>query len=434
MRTSILARMIALAPVLAALSVSVRAQGPRPNSGKKPVPVPSGFDFPADEAALLRLRDDQNVREMRKHSWMVFAGMTQPTPAGEAIWETWYSAEETFGLAAPQALDKRSLQRRFESPKQFRPMGLHPQAVGASLASFTLFNQDFRQFVRKERLHLSSTQKKINDSFPANTPVEKREIPPFTQPSIALKTAWWLVKSSGMSVMPIWDPELNPPLPDGNPFNTWKRCVAVDPTRRTIPVGETTTQFCFPKSTLDKPVSMAVVPLSAFYHFKVNAAQAQAIKANPSFIPGKGNLAAGDYVALIAFHYTTKEIPDWVWSTFWWHDKPNEGPFAQDRTVHVKGVWRNYLMDTTFSMDTPAAADKGPNAAFNPWLEARFVDGTVSNCMTCHRRAVFSGNDTDFEFEPVTRGTPAKDDPRFPGATKLDFLWSLRMETAGSEQ
>jgi hypothetical protein len=132
---------------------------------------------------------------------------------------------------------------------------------------------------------------------------------------------------------------------------------------------------------------------------------------------------------LVALHYTTKEIPDWVWATFWWHDKPNDGPFAAHRPDQVGGVWRNYLMDTAYSMDTPREADGKPHAVYNPWLEARFRNGTVSNCMTCHRRAIYSGLPKDAAFLPVTRGTPPAGDARFTDATKLDFLWSVMFES-----
>src|ERR1700691_1753230 len=69
--------------------------------------IPDGFDFPADQTALLKLRDQQDVPGMRKHSWMVFAGLAQKTASGEAIWETWYSAPTTFSSGpSPQGVRK----------------------------------------------------------------------------------------------------------------------------------------------------------------------------------------------------------------------------------------------------------------------------------------------------------------------------------------
>jgi hypothetical protein len=390
---------------------------------KKPQPIPGNYDFPANQTALTKLRDQNDVTGMRLHAWMVFAGMTQPTPTGEAVWETWYSADETFGGAQPQALTTRNLQRRFQVPKQFRSTGLHPQAVGTSLASFTLFNEDLRTFVRQQKLYLHSTLKAINDSFKPQTPIAQREIPQFPNRAVALKTVWWIVKKQGTTAIPVWDPELNPPQSTGNDFRTWKRCVAVDPSRLTVPTGETVSLPC----NQAPPAAAHVVPLEAFYHFALTAETLASLKQLPNDIPNLATAAVGDHLVLLALHYTTKEIPEWVWATFWWHDRPDQGEFAAGRPAQVKGAWRNYLMSPSYSMETPRESGSA-HAAFNPWLEARFPNGTVSDCMTCHQRAVFSGKSTDFEFLPVTRGTPPSTDPRFAGATKLDFLWSVLIE------
>jgi len=392
---------------------------------RKAESIPNGFDFPANQTTLLNLRDANDVAGMRLHTWSVFAGMTEPTSTGEAIWETWYSVDETFGAAQPQALEMRKLQRSFRVPRQFQKTGLQPQAAGTSLASFTLFSGDLRGFVRKEKLHQKSTLKKINDSFDSHTPIEKRAIPDFPNSAVALKTVWWIVKRSGLTAMPVWDPDLNPPIETGNDIGTWMRCVAVDPSRPSVPADETTQLQCNQKPA----TTTRVVPLESFYHFALTEDQLKQMKAQQPNIPNLQDAMAGDFVALVALHYTTKEIPDWVWATFWWHDKPNDGRFAANRPDQVKGVWRNYLMAESYSMDTPAEQGSGAHVAFNPWLEARFRSGVTSNCMTCHRRAVFSGKSSDSAFLPVTHGTPAKNDARFKDSTKVDFLWSVFFES-----
>jgi len=137
---------------------------------------------------------------------------------------------------------------------------------------------------------------------------------------------------------------------------------------------------------------------------------------------------------LVCVHVTTKEIPEWVWATFWWHDRPNDGPFAADRPAAVTGVWRNFRMNTAYSMDTPREYDGTPHSCFNPWLEARFANGVASNCMTCHQRATWPmptpPAGVSQPFLPVTRGAMPPDDPFFQGRTKLDFLWSVAFESS----
>ena len=149
-------------------------------------------------------------------------------------------------------------------------------------------------------------------------------------------------------------------------------------------------------------------------------------------------LAVGDFAVLVALHATTKEIDDWVWATYWWHDKPSDGPFAQNRVGSISGVWRNYLMDVSYDLNLPTEKDGGPHVTFDPWLEARFADGghggggVVSNCMNCHNRASWPRRTADTCpsrrcFLPVYRGNPDFEDPAYaPGRLRTDFLWSIQ--------
>ncbi len=55
----------------------------RPVHAQDPyTPIPPGFDFPADKATLERFRKTENVAEMRRHAWLVWAGINQPAPTG----------------------------------------------------------------------------------------------------------------------------------------------------------------------------------------------------------------------------------------------------------------------------------------------------------------------------------------------------------------
>jgi hypothetical protein len=126
-------------------------------------------------------------------------------------------------------------------------------------------------------------------------------------------------------------------------------------------------------------------------------------------------------VVLLGMHISTKEIPDWVWATLWWHDRPDEGPYAAGRPARLEGAARNYLMDVTFSAtDTKGA----PQPVMNPWLEARFPDGVHSNCLTCNRREALG----TMEYLPVTRQDTPVTDPYFTDKTQTDMVWSLALE------
>ena len=141
-------------------------------------PVPPGFDFPADEATLLRFRDTQNVPEMRRHAWYVFAGLTQRAKNGEAVWETWFPSPTTFSSGPqPQGLAGSGPARPFAVPRQFtRGNGPVPQAIGESVLSFVMFNKDGNDHIRTNQFNLQTTLEALNNGFPAGTPVEKRDI------------------------------------------------------------------------------------------------------------------------------------------------------------------------------------------------------------------------------------------------------------------
>jgi hypothetical protein len=406
-------RALFVVPLVAALCwISSAPSQPPPKAAAGYQPIPPGFDFPADEAQQLRLRDTQDVAGMRRHAWMVFAGATQPSPGGEAIWETWYSSAATFSTGPqPQGVAPRG--RQFMPVRQLQAAGIAQlQAPGASLIAGVMFNEPARNHIRSQGLITQQRLTEMNNSFTAATPLAQRQIQPFPRDAISLKLAWRIVRSNTVSPVPVWDGEGNPNLP--NPEAGWPRVVLVDPSRTQIPADETRDIVGFPNSR--------VVPLNRFYNFRITAADVGAIRAaNPRLRP-----QVGDYAVLVAMHVTTKEIPDWTWATFWWHDSPDSGPFAADRPAAVAGVWRNYLMDVTYSSETPREPDGTPNIAFNPYLE-QMTRGMQSNCTSCHQGAVWTPAGTP--GAPVTRGTRPPDSPLFRTGMRLDFLWSIAMES-----
>jgi hypothetical protein len=398
--------------------------------------IPSGFDFPADKQMLEQFRSSGNVSAQRVHVWNVFAGMTQPTPDGRyAIFETWYSEDETFQVGpAPQAVGPRRVVRRFKQPTQFLPPPGQavPQAAGTALLSFVLYNFAGYDHVRSKRLYLPSELDSLQQNGAPDPKIpNNRTVPAFPAATVALKTIWWPVAKDQVTPVPIWDPESNPARQNGNDFPTWARVVAVDPTRVNVPPNATMT---IPLNGKQFPDSH-VVGLDAFHHVTLDAQTAQnAMQSGRTaeaaqFALGRA-LQEGDYVVLIATHLTTKEIDDWVWATLWWHDRPDGGPFAADRPATVTGVWRNYLMSASYDLNLPREADGGPHVTFNPWLEARFPNqgfggGLVSNCMNCHNRASYPND--DFFYLPIRRGNPdLQNDPAYAaGKLRGDFLWSV---------
>ena len=178
------------------------------------------------------------------------------------------------------------------------------------------------------------------------------------------------------------------------------------------------------------------VGVDALYHLTLDRRMAESFMADPEsrklaeLVLGRP-LHANDRLALVALHVTTRELSEWVWGTFWWHDRPDQGPYAPPRQPQAPQPWRNYLMSVSFDTELPRESDGSPHVAFNPWLEGRFPDGghgggVVSNCVTCHQRASTSA---DKPFL-VTRGAPVpvSPAPTEKGVVTTSSLWSLPLQ------
>ncbi|MEJ0077574.1 MAG: hypothetical protein WDO17_19510 [Alphaproteobacteria bacterium] len=443
-RSGLTATICAVASFLCGVALVVHpacAQQPAPPPGY--FDIPAGFDFPADKQTLEQFRTSGNLSAQRAHVWNVFAGMTQSTPDGKfAIFETWFSEDETFTVGPqPQASGPRRVVRRFRLPKQFSPApgAPVPQAAGTALFSFVLYNFPGYNHVRTNRFYLSSILDGLQETGNADPKITNdKVVPAFPAASVVLKTVWWPIAKDKVTPIPIWDPELNPPRKAGNDFPTWARVVAVDPTKPNVPPNSKATVFYLGKQFTDAHV----VGLNAFHAVKLDAqtiqlANAAGLDTSAQQTLGR-SLKVGDYLVLVATHLTTKETDDWVWATLWWHDRPDDGPFAADRPSNVTGPWRNYLMSASYDLNLPLESDGKPHVTFNPWLEARFADqdsagiksdggGTVSNCMNCHNRASYP---FDVNFKPIKRGNPdLQNDPAYAaGRLRPDFLWSLPMD------
>jgi hypothetical protein len=367
-----------------ALWAACRSASSLPSTGSRTDPAPSEYVVdhaidladpaivPADEAALLAARDRRDVAAMRAHAWEVFAAI-QPA------WMHWPSSDVVFG----------------EPDRIFRP--LQPFHVAGRVERETLpvmfavvFDPIAAAHVRRHRL---ASRVGLRAAGVA--------IPPFPRAAITLKLVWYPVKHAGTTALPIWDNAPARADADGNPSRTWSRRVVIDPALASA-AGDRVPLSAFLYRTLREPDELAA---------------ARSVAHDPT-------LAVGDHVVLVGMHVSTREIPEWVWATFWWHDQPDAGPYAADRPAALAGAARSYLMDVAYSAEAPAEPDGSPHACMNPWLEARFPNGLHSNCVACHQRAAFGATD----YLPVTRGPIAAGDPYFANKVTTDLVWSLALE------
>ena len=378
--------------------------------GEPPAASPRSETLLADSVESLRLGGD--VTAQRRHMWTAFAEMVS---GKEPAFVHWQGEGGVFGAEA--AAKRPGGIQGFLRPKS---IGGDPHLIGAPIIAYNLFNPAAFAHIRAQGLYRKATLDHLRLTSKTGS------VPPFPAAAIVIKTAWWPVAPEGLTAMPVWDPELNPPDPNGNPHLGWARVVAVDPANNS-PDKTAAVQFIgrsFPGARR--------VQLEAFHHVAVDAAMAKQLALDPesnrtAIIALGRPIAANDRLALVGINMMTHEQQDWVWAAFWWHDRPGVGPFAADRPSDLRGPWRNYLMQVAFDAETPRASDGGAHICFNPWLEARFPDhgqggGTVSNCLSCHQRASYPAA----PFLPVTRGAPnLREDPALaPDRLRTSFLWS----------
>jgi hypothetical protein len=410
-------------------------------------PAADGLGYPESEQILWDYLAALDVPSMRQHGWDVWAALTAPSASGLPIVLTWYLNREIFGEGHIDAV--RTFLPQFLTPLQKTLGDADP------LISFNVYDQTYRSHVRANGYEWRDTLQQLIGVQPV--------IADFPTGAIAVKTVWWPVRHDGLTAFPVWDDEpirptywgigigrlvdmgyFGPLTPaereellshekHGNDWETFRRVVAIDPTRSSIPPNDTAEITFFDPNDLEletNEVRVArVVPLSDFFHVRLT--NAATVKALNEGLTGQiatrfwgRPLDEQDSVALVAVHVTTRELPDWVWATFWWHDEPDAAPFGDDRPAEVQPPFDHLRMRVAYSADVPLADDGSPHIAFNPYLEAGFALGPESNCLGCHQRATLTPDGPGDVF-PVHRGSLSPDDPFFTGKLRTHFLWSM---------
>lgn len=399
-----------------ALLVALHLRRPDPPMKENPL---------SREQALEALRGSGDVAAQRRHVWGLLAAFTRPAESGRPLFETWHGEGELFGDPA-QAHPAPGIAGFYRTDDG--TAALEPHA-DVPVLTYTLYNDAAFRHITRYRLNQAAGLERLLKSGPPDAHVAgDRAVPAFPANSVVLKTVWWPVAPDHVTAMPVWDAADNPALKGGNPYISWHRVVGVDPASgKASTVAVDFAGASYPKARR--------VGLGDFYHVRVDAATARRMMADrptaKAMLIALGRpLQAGDYLALVGANLATREIPEWIWAGFWWHDRAESGTFAAARPATITGVWRHYLMQAAFDSAVPAAHDGGPHIAFNPWLEGRFPDGghgpgLQSNCMACHARASYPA----VMFLPVTRGAPdtGNDKAYAPGRLRTSFLWSLAM-------
>ena len=407
------------------------------------------------------------------HRWALWQAMNAPsnqtlngTPL--PVWETWYDTTTVFADAklpptahaavrGSRLADLTSIheKRRFTRPVQSVKHGARGGANGQQLAgavfSFNRFTQEMRDHIWKNKYYDSNVLTALNTKFDNdNTPIAQRTVLEFPDHSIALKPVFWVADAETPTPMPYWNG--NGTNATTNPQNpsptTWKQCVLLDPT------GTANNQNPIQCNGITIPggqyqvVQIRANPAqSGLYAFKLTAEEAAELNTLLGNDVGEvygiqPPLVAGDFAVFVATHMTTREIDNWTWQTFWYtptpSTMPSQPPTAQGAPSTIPAPWNNYASCTAYYMVTPPNDPNGKQyLCYNPYLETDLTGldnkdqsitngvGIQTNCMTCHRAAVWNPTNNappyaiDFYLD--------KADPLwFKGVTKLEFSWATQ--------
>lgn len=259
-----------------------------------------------------------------------------------------------------------------------------------------------------------NTEDALNEALGKNSGVRVSSIIAFSNDAMTLKAVWWPVDLDQGSLLPVWDGFTKEEKESGvidprNPaeLSQWPRKVML------VPEWEVHNDS-HSAATLD---DVRRVPLSRIFHVAMKQEswdrEPYASALFRSVLGREPDDRSG--LALVAFHIASKQRPDWVWATYWWHDKPHS------RGLHRDERWRYYRADVSVNADRPRERDGSQNICFNPYLEGAMYHGRLSNCLACHQWA---------SYPPPTitasqRGAVDPFNSVFGSRIRTDYVWAL---------
>jgi hypothetical protein len=390
----------------------------------------AGFHPPNNAASLTRVRADMGrhdqgrrnaIRAMREHGWALLQAVIAPPPGcpADPLWRTWPSLDQVFRLPnSPARIRPGTLELHIPS-KILADIPAPPPPAFPSLSA-VYFNRPAASHIH--RLLFFDPSLLRNALL-----VGRRDLPEFPSGSVTIKTFWRRVPSRKGSRLrlSIWtaQDEANANGQKYPPEN-WTSCVNI---AVVLPPGGGTTAPCIEGG--GRSVSGPFYPHTDFYHVPVTETDRAQLA---SLLPAdeQADLVEGDFLVLIGLHVAAKEMPDWVWTTFWW--KPANRQVLSDISFRPadlarRGPWMNYAMNISLSMNYPDDMNGLRPAVFNPYVEgANIENGTSSNCMTCHSGASYPevpkipGLNTTF----TDRSGPPSN--AFELHIRTDYVWSFR--------
>lgn len=436
------------------------------------VPFPADWGFPRDRGTLQAWVDDVNITDIRQWGWTLFAGVNQPAGHDDlTVWQTWWRVTQAFapaprpgpvgaGDTAPATgqlvggdgssyalANLRTIQATSGGPIPHTPDytstcgdGVLFANNGDIMIAGEIYNEAAFSHIRDNGYYRQSVLQDLRPVSPTATGTSIQEFP---NDSIVLKTMYWPVSgtSGELTALPVWDFDPTWPIDEYNGYETWRRGVAIDPTNGRAGTATVRYLYGLPGEYADGVTfeNAPIVPIDRFYRRQIDPGMLVTMDPNDRCILNQSanwaygrDFRPGDWIVLIASHVQSKEIADWAMQTFWWHDRPNDGPHSLNRPTNVPGgAWQNYLMCTAWSMTTPRENDGSPAICANPYIELVVPEPyrITTNCQNCHTRAAWptqsASNPNGAHYDTSVRGYIPPTADIFDGLVRTDFLWTI---------
>lgn len=461
--------LLALTLTLPAIATGALLEKGHAADEKRPdyTPISEEFGYFQHNAELQQTIADGDMAFSRRHAWSLFAGMMQPLDGADPnSWPLWFSWQTTAQAFAPgDDTGTRPMRLRlspsvaghmrarengadipvvtpqpvYPIPQQVREA--YPDVISgtgddAVIESGTFFvsNGDIMvpteslskegfNAIRERELYLKKTLREAHE-LGQNIDLPDRYV--------STKHMYWPVKAEGLTPLPWWNDNFPDSFNGYVGYETWDSVVAIDPTGNKV--GERV-KVTYLHGILNndktpmkpKTATAEVVGLDRFYHHKVTEADwamfseaDKAILNAASYWLYDAPFKPGDYVATVAMHVMTKEVPTWTLQSVWWSAAPEAGPYARNRPDDLKatGPWRQYLL--TEANTYKGNADGQLAKAVNPYIEG-VIHPIRTNCRNCHVRAGYPGGGD---------GKPADGTTGYSNANCPDLLAALTPENS----
>jgi hypothetical protein len=407
---------------------------------------------------------------MRAHAWAILAALTDSQPGAPSFnsayvaqWDAQnWENKCTLGLAPGNPLCGSSAPAKPDDcplPIATPRVTLEPpiQLGGKQFTSMASvrYNLSAARFIRERCLQTVSGLQRLAEleKDPSTSNLSSQ----FPGDAVIIKLIWAMPDAN--NPIGAWDNSLA--QPGGNPNGIGQPNIAGTPWRRVYVNMDTAAPCNSRQYKTDKDTNYNrdtdAVPINCFYHRRFNCSE---ISGGSGVVPGNRTPCAPGQttidVVLTGVHIITAELKNWVWTTYWWTNRPDDDTqFGADRPELFKhrGQWSFYSMNTALSVDTPTDPGDGlARICFNPYLEGPEANGTVSNCLYCHQMAVYRSSGKPGTTEEFIAGHPRRcayqkkitqdclqllqadagngsvllpDAKYFEGAVGTHFLWSL---------